>query len=50
RGMPLAVEISIAFSVLIALIVIGVFLFRIRERFDSVDMQAMDTFREERRK
>ncbi len=50
RGMPLAVEISVAFSVLIALIVIGVFLFRIRERFDSVDMQAMDAFREERRK
>jgi hydrogenase-4 component E len=38
RGMPLVVEISVAFSVLIALIVIGVFLFRIRERFDSVDM------------
>jgi len=50
RGMPLAVEISVAFSVLIALIVIGVFLFRIRERFDSVDMQAMDAFREERRR
>jgi hydrogenase-4 component E len=50
RGMPLVVEISVAFSVLIALIVIGVFLFRIRERFDSVDMQAMDAFREERRK
>jgi hydrogenase-4 component E len=50
RGMPLAVEISIAFSVLIALIVIGVFLFRIRERFDSVDMRAMDTFREGRRR
>ena len=50
RGMPLAVEISVAFSVLIALIVIGVFLFRIRERFDSLDMQAMDTFREERRR
>ena len=50
RGMPLAVEISIAFSVLIAMIVIGVFLFRIRERFDSVDMQAMDRFRESRRK
>jgi hydrogenase-4 component E len=49
RGMPLAVEISVAFSVLIALIVIGVFLFRIRERFDSVDMQALDAFREERR-
>ena len=50
RGMPLVVEISVAFSVLIALIVIGVFLFRIRERFDSVDMRAMDTFREGRRK
>ncbi len=50
RGMPLAVEISVAFSVLIAMIVIGIFLFRIRERFDSVDMQAMDTFREERRR
>ena len=50
RGMPLAVEISIAFSVLIALIVIGIFLFRIRERFDSVDMRAMDTFRGERRR
>lgn len=50
RGMPLAVEISVAFSVLIALIVIGIFLFRIRERFDSVDMQTMDAFREERRR
>lgn len=50
RGMPLAVEISVAFSVLIALIVIGIFLFRIRERFDSVDMQAMDAFRGERRR
>jgi len=36
--------------VLIALIVIGIFLFRIRERFDSVDMQAMDAFRGERRR
>src|ERR1017187_6557224 len=32
KGMPLVVEISIAFSVLIAFIVIGIFLFRIRER------------------
>jgi len=49
RGMPLVVEISVAFSVLIAFIVIGVFLFRIRERFDSVDLQALDEFRGERR-
>jgi hydrogenase-4 component E len=45
RGMPLVVEISVAFSILIALIVIGIFLFRIRERFDTVDMTAMDNFR-----
>jgi len=48
QGMPLVVEISVAFSVLIAMIVIGVFLFRIRERFDSVDLEALDEFRGER--
>jgi hydrogenase-4 component E len=48
KGMPLVVEISVAFSVLIALIVIGVFLFRIRERFDTVDLHALDRFRGER--
>ena len=45
RGMPLVVEISIAFSILIAFIVIGIFLFRIRERFDTVDVGALDKFR-----
>lgn len=49
RGMPLVVEISVAFSILIALIVIGIMLFRIRERFDTVDVQALDRFRGERR-
>jgi len=49
KGMPLVVEISVAFSVLIAFIVIGVFLFRIRERFDTVDVTVLDEFRGERR-
>lgn len=49
QGMPLVVEISIAFSVLIAFLVIGVFLFRIRERFDTVDMRALDQFRGDQR-
>jgi hydrogenase-4 component E len=49
KGMPLVVEISVAFSVLIAFIVIGVFLFRIRERFDTVDVAALDRFREARK-
>jgi hydrogenase-4 component E len=48
KGMPLVVEISVAFSVLIAFIVIGVFLFRIRERFETVDVAALDRFRGER--
>jgi hydrogenase-4 component E len=48
KGMPLVVEISIAFSILIAFIVIGIFLFRIRERFDTVDLQALDQSRGER--
>lgn len=48
KGMPFVVEISVAFSVLIAMIVIGVFLFRIRERFDTVDIEALDEFRGER--
>ncbi|MEQ1930507.1 MAG: hydrogenase-4 component E [Parvularculaceae bacterium] len=49
KGMPLVVEISVAFSVLVAFIVIGAFLFRIRERFDSVDVGALDEFRGDRR-
>jgi hydrogenase-4 component E len=48
KGMPLVVEISVAFSILIAFIVIGIFLFRIRERFDTVDLQALEMFRGER--
>ena len=49
KGMPLVVEISVTFSILIAFIVIGIFLVRIRERFDTVDLQALDRFRGERR-
>ncbi len=49
KGMPLVVEISVAFSVLVAFIVIGIFLFRIRERFDTVDVQALDRFRGDQR-
>ena len=47
KGMPFVVEISVAFSVLIAFIVIGIFLFRIRERFDTVDTAALDRYRGE---
>jgi hydrogenase-4 component E len=49
KGMPLVVEISVTFSIIIAFIVIGIFLFRIRERFDTVDVGALDAFRGDRR-
>lgn len=49
RGMPLVVEISVAFSVLAAFVVFGVFFFRIRERFDTLDVQTLGSFRGERR-
>lgn len=49
KGMPLVVEISVAFSILIAFSVFGVFVFRIRERFDTVDLSALDRLRHERR-
>lgn len=47
KGMPLVVEISVAFSILIAFVVFGVFFFRIRERFDSLDVQYLGSFRGE---
>jgi len=47
KGMPLVVEISVAFSILIALIVIGIFLFRIRERFETVDISLLHEHRGE---
>jgi hydrogenase-4 component E len=49
QGMPLVVEVSVAFSVLIALFVFAVFVFRIRERFDTIDIEALDRMRGDRR-
>lgn len=48
KGMPLVVEISVAFSVLIAMTLFGIFFFRIRERFDTLDLQYLETYRGDR--
>ena len=48
KGMPLVVEFSVGLSILIVIIVFGVFAFRIRERFDSVDVSVLDRVRGER--
>lgn len=49
KGMPLVAEISVAFSVMVAFIVFGMFFFHIRERFDSLDLQYLENFRGENR-
>jgi hydrogenase-4 component E len=41
-GMPMVVELSAAVLVLVAAFVFGVFFFRIRERFDSLDVTHLD--------
>ncbi len=49
KGMPLVVEMSVAFEVMVAFIIFGIFFFHIRERFDTLDMQYIETFRGEQR-
>jgi len=49
KGMPLVVELSIAFSVMVAFIIFGIFFFHIRERFDTLDVHDIERFRGERR-
>ena len=38
EGMPLIVEMLVAFAVMVAFIIFGVFFFHIRERFDTLDI------------
>lgn len=45
RGMPLVVEVSVAFSVLIVLFIAGAFVFHIRENFDTIDLDALERMR-----
>lgn len=49
RGMPLVVEMSVAFAVMVAFIIFGIFFFQIRERFDTLDIQYLESFRGEGR-
>jgi hydrogenase-4 component E len=42
EGMPLVVELSVAVLVLVAFVVFGVFFFRIRAQFESLDVSHLD--------
>ena len=48
KGMPLVVELSIAFEVMVGFIIFGIFFFHIRERFDTLDVHDIERFRGER--
>jgi hydrogenase-4 component E len=41
-GMPMIVEMGVALDVLVAILVLGVFFFQIREQFDSLDLDRLD--------
>jgi hydrogenase-4 component E len=45
-GMPLIVELGIFFDVLVAVIIMGMFAFRINRTFDSLDTSFMRRLRE----
>ena len=46
QGMPLVVELGIAFDVLVAAVIFGVFFFHIRESFESLDVDQLNRLSE----
>ena len=46
-GMPMVVELGIALDVLIGVLILGVFLFQIREQFDTLDIRHLEKLKED---
>ncbi len=47
-GMPMVVELGVALDILVAMLVLGVFFFQIREQFDNLDLQNFESLKEDR--
>jgi len=47
NGMPMIVEFGIALDVLVGVLILGVFMFQIREKFDSLDISNLETLKED---
>ena len=47
NGMPMIVELGIALDVLVGIFILGVFMFQIREQFDSLDIRHLETLKED---
>jgi hydrogenase-4 component E len=45
-GMPMIVELGVALDVLVAVLVLGVFFFQIREQFDSLDLHHLESLKD----
>jgi len=46
-GMPMVVELGIALDVLIGVLILGVFMFQIREQFDSLDIRNLEKLKDQ---
>ncbi len=46
-GMPMVVELGIALDVLVGIFILGVFMFQIREQFDSLDIRHLEKLKED---
>ena len=46
-GMPMVVELGIALDVLVGILILGVFMFHIREQFDSLDIHHLEKLKED---
>jgi hydrogenase-4 component E len=46
-GMPMVVELGIALDVLVGMVILGVFMFQIREQFDSLDIRHLEKLKED---
>lgn len=46
-GMPMIVELGIALDVLVGILILGVFMFQIREQFDNLDIHNLENLKED---
>ncbi|TAL52059.1 formate hydrogenlyase [Pandoraea sp.] len=47
NGMPMIVELGIGLDVLVGLLILGVFMFQIREQFDSLDIHHLEKLKDD---
>ncbi len=47
HGMPMVVELGIALDVLVGVLILGVFMFQIREQFDSLDIRHLEKLKDD---